>query len=108
MIRFDAEHKGDPKYVGTTYGYRRGCRCAPCKAAKKQDWIDYRKRKSPAPLAEDAMTENIASLYFQGLDPLEVEEVCGLVVHYYSAGVDITDSTLKARAEVLAARVLGA
>lgn len=31
---------------GTTYGYRKGCRCDPCKAAKKIDWQEYKARQA--------------------------------------------------------------
>lgn len=33
---------------GTTYGYRKGCRCAPCKNAKKLDWQEYKARQAEA------------------------------------------------------------
>lgn len=106
-ISRDPNHPDFPH--GTTYGFRLGDRCPDCRYAKRLDWQAYnaRKRANRQEANEDAMTENIAILYFQGLDPMEVEEVCGLVVAYYEVGSDITDSTLRARAEVLAARVLG-
>lgn len=30
---------------GTTYGYRKGCRCEPCRNAKKLDWQEYKARQ---------------------------------------------------------------
>jgi hypothetical protein len=31
---------------GTTYGYRKGCRCEACRAAKKLDWQEYKARQA--------------------------------------------------------------
>lgn len=35
----------DLSHHGSTYGYRRGCRCDPCKQAKSEDWKRYRARQ---------------------------------------------------------------
>lgn len=31
---------------GTTYGYRKGCRCGACTEAKKLDWQEYKARQA--------------------------------------------------------------
>jgi hypothetical protein len=31
---------------GTTYGYRKGCRCGPCREAKREDWRRYKERQA--------------------------------------------------------------
>lgn len=30
---------------GTTYGYRKGCRCEECRRAKREDWQRYKERQ---------------------------------------------------------------
>ena len=30
---------------GTTYGYRKSCRCNPCKEAKREDWRRYKEQR---------------------------------------------------------------
>lgn len=38
---------------GTTYGYRKGCRCEECREAKREDWRRYKERQGQTDPFED-------------------------------------------------------
>lgn len=88
---------------GTTYGYRKGCRCDDCKAVKAQDWQDYRARKGRSDRKgwseEDSQAPN--AMAFEGMDPEHVFLMVDLAWHYVSNGVPIPEATTRARREVL-------
>lgn len=72
---------------GTTYGYRKGCRCGQCKEAKRLDWQRYKAQQAQLNPFEDfegqAEPDQIAEMVKSLI--LRVRCECGI---WHEAGED--------------------
>ena len=85
----------DGAHHGTTYGYRKGCRCDPCKEAKREDWQRYKEQQaSQVDPFSDFEGQQEPDQIAEMVKTLVLKVRCDTCPEWHEAGQDCPQETL--------------
>jgi ribosomal protein L44E len=80
---------------GTTYGYRKGCRCDPCKEAKREDWKRYKEQQaSQVDPFDDFEGQQEPDQIAEMVKTLVLRIKCDMCYEWHLGGEDCPQGTL--------------